>query len=384
MKILIATTYFEPYKSGLSVYAFRLAAGLSELGHEVVVVSSQYLPELPGDEDMNGFRVIRVPVAFRLSKGVVMPSLAQVVKKWVQWADVVNLHLPQFESRVYAKRARQSGKAIVVTYHCDLNVSGGWFNRLAGNVTTEIGRRVLEQADLIVQNSLDYAENSPLLRPYVQKVEEVPAPVEMIRVSAAQVTDFKEKHGIRPEDKVLGLAGRVAAEKGFEYLAEALPEVLKVHPEARVLHAGLWKSAIGEEAYQARIEAMVKPLGDRWQSLGFLEDEDFRAFFGACTLLVFSSLNSTESFGMVQIEAMLQGTPVVASDLPGVRQPVLRTGMGKIIPIRNSQALAQAVISILDERHSKSAAIAEEYLRNFARNEVARKYESLFQKLVKA
>ena len=105
------------------------------------------------------------------------------------------------------------------------------------------------------------------------------------------------------------------------------------------------KSVIGEEKYQKIIERFIRPLADKWESLGYLNDEDFEAFFAACDVLV-SSLNATESFGIVQIEAMAQGTPVVASDLPGVRQPVLQTGLGKLVPLRDSDAIAQAVIEI--------------------------------------
>ncbi|MFZ3070461.1 MAG: glycosyltransferase family 4 protein [Anaerolineaceae bacterium] len=381
MKVLIALTYFEPYKSGLSVYALRLAKGLTELGHEVVVISSQYRLDLALDDTLDGIKLVRVPVWFRLSKGVVMPSLSSRAREWVEWADIVNLHLPQFESSVYARLANRFGKKLLVTYHCNLNMTGGWLNRLAGKVTTHIGRQVLRQAHLIVQNSLDYAENSPSLKPFLNKVKAVPTPVELIRVPEGRVNAFKLKYGIQSEEKILGLAGRVASEKGYEYLVEALPLVRRAYPSVRVLHAGMWKGVMGEEAYQARVEALVKPLGDHWKSLGFLSDEDFRAFFGACDLLVFSSLNSTESFGIVQIEAMLQGTPVVASDLPGVRQPVLQTGFGRVVPIRDSQALAQAIISVLDEG-KKDRSLPAAYLETFSQENVAQQYDMLMKALV--
>ena len=90
-------------------------------------------------------------------------------------------------------------------------------------------------------------------------------------------------------------------------------------------------------------------------------------------VLVFSSLNSTESFGIVQIEAPA-GTPILASDLPGVRQPVLRTGMGKIVPIRDSKALAMAVIEVLKdfERKEKTRRdIPQDYLARFSQEEVS-------------
>lgn len=378
MKVLIASTYFAPYSSGLSVYAFRLAEGLAELGHDVVVLTSRYKPELPLEERAHGFRIVREPVSWHISKGVLMPGLRGTAREWTTWADAVNLHLPQFEALTLAREARRQNKSMIVTYHCDLEIGGSMINRLAGWVTQRMGSRVLARADLIVQNSLDYAESSRWLRPFLQKTREVPTPVDLTRVDAEDVRRFKRKWDITETDRVLGLAGRAAAEKGYEYLIQALPRVLERFPNARVIHAGTWKGVIGEEKYQARIDMMAAKFGERWRSLGYLSDEDFRAFFGACDVLVFSSLNRTESFGIVQIEAMLQGTPVVASDLPGVRQPVLKTSFGRIVAPREPAALADAICSVLDEgRHAHPA--PEAYLQGFSAAETARAYQTLLE-----
>jgi glycosyltransferase involved in cell wall biosynthesis len=231
-----------------------------------------------------------------------------------------------------------------------------------------------------VQNSLDYAENSRQLRRHLQKTREVLTPVILTKADAASVREFKNRFGIADEDRVLGLAGRVAAEKGYEYLIEAMPRVLERFPTARVIHAGSWKGVVGEEEYQKRIEEMSRNLGDRWRSLGFLSDEDFRAFFGACDVLVFSSLNSTESFGIVQIEAMLQGAPVVATDMPGVRQPVLRTGFGRLVPPRDAEKLAEAICSVLEEGRN-ARPIPEAYLARFGCRETALSYQTILETL---
>ena len=381
MRVLITSTYFHPYSSGLSVYALRLARGLAELGHEVCVLTSQYDPKLAPEETLAGFRVVRVKVGMKLSKGVLMPGLHTQAKKWIAWADVVNVHMPQFESVVIARLAKRAKKPLVVTYHCDLVMSGGWFSRLAGWVTTQLGKWTLKQAQVIVQNTLDYAENSAVLKPYLEKVVEVPTPVDSLDPVPEEAKSFRLRFGLMESDKVLGLAGRVASEKGYEYLAQALPLVWQKYPSARVVHAGSWKGVIGEEAYLAKVEQMIQPFGDKWKSLGFLSDEDFMRFFAACDLLVFSSLNATESFGIVQIEALSQGTPVVASDLPGVRQPVLRTGIGRIVPVRDAESLAEGIISVLEEGPG-ARKVPEAYLGQFEQKKVAERYQEIYSSMV--
>lgn len=381
MKVLITSTYFHPYNSGLSVYALRLARGLVGLGHEVCVLTSQYDQTLPVEETLDGVSISRVKVGMKLSKGVLMPGLHAQTKKWIEWADVVNIHMPQFESFVISRLARRLKKPLVVTYHCDLVMSGSWFSQLAGWGTNLLARQALKQAGVIVQNTLDYARNSRVLETYLDKVVEVPTPVVFLESTRDGRKTFRERFALAENDKVLGLAGRVASEKGYEYLAQALPLVWQKHPSARVVHAGNWRGVIGEEAYLAKVEALIQPFGERWKSLGFLSDEDFMRFFGACDLLVFSSLNATESFGIVQIEAMSQGTPVVVSDLPGVRQPVMQTGLGRIVPLRDVASLAEAIISVVNE-DNEGRIIPESYLKQFEQNKVAERYQEIFTSLV--
>lgn len=382
MKILISSTYFYPYSSGLSVYAMRLADGLSERGHDVVILTSQYKDELATVELIGKFKIVRVPVSMRLSKGVLMPSLNKIASQWIEWADVVNLHLPQFESLLLSQLAKKLGKPLLATYHCDLvSRNGGLVDRLAVKVTNALGRFVLKDANLIVQNSLDYAENSSLLSQFHEKVVEVPTPVKATKVSVERVDAFRQKYRIKKNEKVIGLAGRVAAEKGYEFLALALPGILEVFPDVRVVHAGNWKSVVGEQGYQIQVERFIEPFGQKWTSLGYLSDEDFEAFFAVCDVLMFSSLNATESYGIVQIEAMAQGTPVVASDLPGVRQPVLQTGLGKIVPIKDPSAIANAVIEIL-KNGSKARFVPTIFLEKFQQDAVAKHYEELLALLV--
>jgi glycosyltransferase involved in cell wall biosynthesis len=111
-----------------------------------------------------------------------------------------------------------------------------------------------------------------------------------------------------------------------------------------------------------------------------LDPPQMAMFFRACDVTVLPSLNSTESFGLVQIESMLCGTPVVASDLPGVRQPVLSTGMGRIVPRHDAEALATAVLEVLEHKDEMRADTSQ-LLATYSPDAVAAKYLALFAEL---
>lgn len=104
------------------------------------------------------------------------------------------------------------------------------------------------------------------------------------------------------------------------------------------------------------------------------------AFYPNLDVIVVPSLNSTESFGLVQVEAMLCGTPSIASDLPGVRQPVAQSGMGQVVPIGDSQALAEAIIEVIRNREDYVRP-RKEIVERWSTEQTVRAYERLFEEL---
>jgi glycosyltransferase involved in cell wall biosynthesis len=134
MNILSVLTYYRPHTSGLTIYAERLARAFVAQGHAVTVMTTQFDRALPRDEVMDGVRVVRVPVVARVSKGVLAPTLGLVATKLVARHDVVQLHLPQFDAPGVAMRARYFRKPAVLTYHCDLRLPGGAFNRMVNAI----------------------------------------------------------------------------------------------------------------------------------------------------------------------------------------------------------------------------------------------------------
>src|SRR5512136_1057606 len=134
MNILIALTYYRPHTSGLTIYAERLARGMAARGHRVTVLTSQYDHSLPRLERLDGVQVVRAPVLCRVSKGVIMPTFGLLANRFTRWADVLSVHLPQFDAAGIALRGRLMHKPTVLTFHSDLQLPAGAFNRVVNTV----------------------------------------------------------------------------------------------------------------------------------------------------------------------------------------------------------------------------------------------------------
>ncbi len=377
MKILVALTYFRPHVSGLTIYVERLARAWAEAGHPVTILTSRYRADLPPREDVGGVKILRLPVAARISKGVLMPTIGYEATRHVLRHDVISLHLPQFDAAGIALRGRLFGRPTVLTHHCDLRLPVGLLNGPAHLAVQSANHVAARLADAVVSYTQDYAVHSPFLARYASKLHIIPPPVE---VPEPRPEDLASFHALRRgRGPVIGMAARLATEKGVEYLLEALPSILGRHPDATVLFAGPYEDVVGEAAYARRLQPHLKAMADHWTFLGVLDPRSMAAFYRACDVTVLPSLNSTESFGLVQIESMLSGTPVVAADLPGVRQPVLTTGMGRIVPVRDADALARAILEVVEQR--PSATDLKALRERHAPATVAREYLELFRDL---
>ena len=126
---------------------------------------------------------------------------------------------------------------------------------------------------------------------------------------------------------------------------------------------------------------MITLLGPHWTFLGVLPADELAAFYSICDVTVLPSLNSTESFGMVQVESMYCGTPVVASDIPGVRRPTQVTGMGLIASPGDAGRLAQKIIEILDDPDRFQRPL-EQIIARYSTETVAEQYENLYEELL--
>lgn len=349
MKILQVLYYYYPHCSGLTIYVERLGKHLVERGHQVTVLTSRHDENFPREEiTAEGVRVVRAPVVLSVSRGVVMPTFLPIAASLINEHDIVHLHLPITEAAAVAALAKAMRKRVIITHHTDLTLPIGRFNKIAEKAVFASGVAAGYLADRIVTYTHDRAEVSPFIKRFRRKTHVVYPPVEIDQPTEAGVRAFRDKHGLG-DKPIVGFAGRFAEEKGLDYLLRTIPHVNAAIPGVQYVFAGPYLNVVGETLYE-RSQPLLREHRDHVLLLGVLRGDDLVNFYAASDVLTLPSVNFTETFGLVQVEAMLCGTPVVASDLPGVREPTRVTGMGRTAPPRDEPALAEALIDVLKNR----------------------------------
>jgi glycosyltransferase involved in cell wall biosynthesis len=296
--------------------------------------------------------------------------------------DVIQLHLPQFDAAGIAIRGRILKKPTITTYHCDLHMPAGTLSTMANWGVNVMNLITAVFTHRIVTYTQDYADHSAYLNRFLSKVKIVPPPVVLPAAKESAIKAFAHQHNPDDAHPVIGMAARFATEKGVEVLLNALPQILAKYPHTRVQFVGPYQNIIGEEQYLARLMPVIEKYqtDGNWEFVGSLQPEAIVNFYSNLDILVVPSLNSTEAFGLVQIEAMMNGVPCATSNLPGVRQPVKIHQMGKIFEIGDSKGLGDAVLEIFDRRQEYTKVGNNEF-SCYEPVSVAKQYEILFDEI---
>jgi glycosyltransferase involved in cell wall biosynthesis len=376
MKILMATQYYSPYKSGLSEYVRLLAEGLVLRGHEVRVMAGRHRDDLPGFERLQGVVVERLPVAMYLHRAAVMPGYIPMFLRIIKEVDLVNIHLPIPECWPLFRFA--GNRKSVATFHCSIDLGKSFVWQTLERLYSFCLIRSLRHATKIVVNAKEYFD-SLKIPVTAGRIVEIHPPAKELAYHPRGAS--KRQFGVE-RCPTVGFLGRPVAEKGITYLVKACGILGQRFPNLSVLIAGNLSAA--GPVTTGELENEIEKIGNvRFRLLGQVKEEDLGSFYAACDVLVLPSINAMESFGMVQIEAMLCGTPVVASDLPGVRLPVRKTGMGLLSAPGNPVSIARGISSVLMNRRVYLRP-RDQVLRVFGLEQSILKYEGLFKEVMES
>lgn len=303
---------------------------------------------------LEGIRVVRLRPVARFSRGFVVPEFPLAARRLIREADVVQIHTPLPESPLVARLCRRGGKPLLMTHQGDLVMPAGFLNQAVEKLGTAALRQTARSASRITTHTRDYAEHSDLLRPFLGKTTFIYPPVRVPKPDLNAAAAWRRDLGLA-ERMLVGFAGRFVEEKGFDVLLRSIPELAAVEPRIHLAHAG--QLQMSYERFYDRCRPLVDAQRERITFLGLLEDRGQLAnFYAMCDVVVVPS--RTDCFPSVQVEAILCGTPVVCSDIPGAREVVNVTGMGLLAEPEIPDALAEAIVRVLRQRDDYGPEVA--------------------------
>ncbi|GAB1420022.1 glycosyltransferase family 4 protein [Anaerolineales bacterium] len=344
--ILISLLYYYPHRTGLTKHVQMVAEELARRGHDVTVLTARYNDSLPRDSVMHrGVRVIRLWSPLHMSRGMIMPAFPHAAYRLMRKADIVAIHTPMLETALISLLAGIAGVKVLPTHHGDLVLPPTLTNRFIRLAMFLLYKWMAKRAPAIIAYSEDYADHSYYLKPFREKVIANYPPIQIPEPQAEQVAALRAQWQ-KGDGPIIGYSGRFVQEKRPDLAIRAMDVVRQQYPDAQLVFAGEYEIAY-EDTWQ-REQALVQSHADHLHFLGLLTDNQALAnFYAACDVLVLPS--DTECFALVQVEAMLCGTPVVMTNIPGGRVPVSVTGMGKLAEAGDWQSIGQALVEVLND-----------------------------------
>ncbi|MBD3387509.1 MAG: glycosyltransferase [Candidatus Altiarchaeales archaeon] len=338
MKACMVSKHFQPYSGGLEVRVLELARWLADRGEDVLVLTS-HEQGTADVEDMHGFRVLRSRAWFSLSNALFTPGILLDLLK--SDYDFIDVNLPDPVNSIFAFVASLlRGKPLFVTYHADI-VRGGLMNVVFKLFYNPIQYLVLKRARRIFATSPNYAESSPAVSRFMDKVVVAPSFISPERFNTGVDALVLRRSLAASDEKLVLFVGRLVPYKGVDVLLEAFSKILG-HVTARLI-------IIGSGELDGELKAKASNLGleDHVNFRSEVGDGLLPKYYMACDLLVLPSVTRQEAFGLVLVEAMACGKPVISSDFSGM--PYVVGDAGLLVEPGNPERLANAILRILSD-----------------------------------
>lgn len=337
-RIDVFLQYYRPHVSGLTNMAAYIAEYAAANGLDIHVHSVSLSDDTKTTMN-NGVTVHHYKKSFSLGRGIF--SLALIKQMWQmrKAGGVAHVHMPYPESFILAALFNRRW-SFISTYQCDAPKDSVG-DRLIATALDWSHKLLLRRSEITVASSEDYVAHSRLRKVLSRSGAEIVPVMGDDRAGGSARYRIADK-------RLIGFMGRPTYEKGINVLIGAMEKM--PHADVDLLFAGPVAGLTDTVGYdQKRFQALVD--SGRVHHVGFLEEGDIKDFYASLDLYVHPSINSFEAFGIVQIEAMSAGIPVVASDIPGVRTAVQETCFGEITKAGDEKDLLRGLLQALESQY---------------------------------
>lgn len=341
MKVAQVVAVFPPYKGGISMVAFHYSTQLAKLGHDVTVFTPQYRGVKFEKLSMD-FKIEALTPLFEKGKAAVLPGLLRKLSKF----DIVHLHYPFFGSAEIVwllKKLKKQKMKLVLSYHMDV-VGEGVMKKFFSFHTKTLMPKIVNSADKIIVSTLDYTKSSnigPILEQHPDKFVEIPFGVTNEFFPKEKSLRLLRKYGVEGNRIVLFVGGLDKAHyfKGVDYLLEAM----------KLLPTDINVILVGKGDLKDKYKQQAQMLNIRNRVVFADAIEHLNEYYNIADVFVLPSIDKSEAFGIVLVEAMATATPVVASNLPGVRTVFEEAVSGYAAEPKNARDLADKILKVIED-----------------------------------
>jgi len=279
-------------------------------------------------------RVICVPAITKKAATMISPAMIRWMRQHANEYDIIHVHHPDPMAALALRLSGYKGR-VILHWHSDIVAQ-----KFLLTFYLPLQEWLIQRSERIIGTTPIYLESSPALRKVQEKTTCVPIGIEPVIYDEKRAEQFRSLY---PGKKIIFALGRLVPYKGFEYLVDAadyLPDDYMV----LIGGVGPLHDDLQERIQRGRLQKKVRLLG-------YIKSDILPELFGGCDVFVMSSLMKTEAFGIVQIEAMSCGKPVVATTIPGSGVSwVNENGFSGInIPPRDPRSLAMAIHAVCAE-----------------------------------
>ncbi len=247
--------------------------------------------------------------------------------------------------------------------------------------------KFLRFADIIVPNSEYTASHFKKIKAIKDnEMVVIPNGVDIKKFSEAKASEeIKERYRLTGY-KIIGYVGRISKEKGIEYLIDAFRILKEKRDDVRLLLIGPYrKNEYGDPIFYAHLNSIIKIYNlEKYASFtGLMEHEKLPSYYASCDILCFPS-DWEEPFGIVCIEALACGKPVIVTDSGAFREIITNGLNGFIVPKKDPSAITEKVMLLLndDALRYKISTAALERAKSYSFNVIAQRYEELYKRLI--
>lgn len=362
---------FYPICGGVEKVAYDLMSGLSEQNVYCDMMCAATNGESRIISVNEHAKVICCHTLAKVAATMISPAMIFALKKVQDQYDIIHVHHPDPMACLALLLSGYKGK-VVLHWHSDIQKQ-----RILLRLYSPLQKWLIRRADKIVGTSPVYLSESPFLRKVQHKTVCLPIGVDPMCPDAAGVRKIKDRYKGK---KIIFSLGRLVTYKGYEFLIAAT-KYLKDNYMILIGGTGALREKLQEEINSMHLRGKVKLLGH-------VSDEELPSYYGACDVFCLSSVQKTEAFGIVQIEAMSCGKPVVATKIPhsGVSWVNAHEESGINVVPGDAYALAKAIEAIVEngaayDRYSEGA--LNRYQKLFTKEKMIAKCKELYDGLMK-